>query len=340
MGTLNPALFPHAGRGIRWSVAGLLREDQFKMLVVMAWKEVLECGKYYMNLQKCWNWASLLLAGAAIVAVASGQSWAAEKAPKRLLVVTVTKGFRHSSIPTAEKVLAELGAKSGAFTVDYARVEPTDADFKGADGKPDQAKVDAAIVRVLAEKMNATALKNYDGVVFANTTGTLPLPDEAAFLDWIKSGKAFIATHSAADMFHHKDGEVDPYIDMLGAEFKEHHEQATVECLNQDLRHPATRAIGKSYVVKDEIYLMKNFSRDRVHGLLSLDKHPNTGGAGDYPIAWCRKYGKGNVFYTSLGHREDVWESPIYQAHLLGGIKWALGLEQGNAVPQKTLSAQ
>src|SRR5438270_4951664 len=88
--------------------------------------------------------------------------------PRKLLVVTVTKGFRHSSIPTAEKVLAELGAKSGAFTVDYARVEPTDAEFKGADGKPDQAKVDAAIVKVLAEKMSATALKNYDGVVFAN----------------------------------------------------------------------------------------------------------------------------------------------------------------------------
>jgi hypothetical protein len=32
-----------------------------------------------------------------------------QSAPKKLLVVTVTKGFRHSSIPTAEKVLAELG---------------------------------------------------------------------------------------------------------------------------------------------------------------------------------------------------------------------------------------
>ena len=39
------------------------------------------------------------------------------KAPKKVLVVTVTVGFPHSSVPTAEKVLTELGKSSGAFTV-------------------------------------------------------------------------------------------------------------------------------------------------------------------------------------------------------------------------------
>src|SRR5437879_5806793 len=76
-------------------------------------------------------------------------------APKKVLVVTVTKGFRHSSIATAEKVLGELAKKSGAFEVDYVR---TDDD--------------------MAQKMTANALKNYDGVIFANTTGELPLPDK------------------------------------------------------------------------------------------------------------------------------------------------------------------
>src|SRR5690348_315956 len=57
--------------------------------------------------------------------------------PKKVLVVTVTKGFRHSSIATAERVLGQLAEKSGLFTVDYARVEPTDPQFKGDDGKPD-----------------------------------------------------------------------------------------------------------------------------------------------------------------------------------------------------------
>jgi hypothetical protein len=60
----------------------------------------------------------------------------AQAAPKKVLVVTTTMGFRHSSIPTAEKVLAQLAADSGSFTVDYARVEPNDPQYKGADGKP------------------------------------------------------------------------------------------------------------------------------------------------------------------------------------------------------------
>src|SRR5436305_14767403 len=92
----------------------------------------------------------------------------AAAAEKKVLVVTVTKGFRHSSIPTAEKVLAELGKQSGAFTVDYARVEPCDPQYKGADGKTDQAKVDEAIRVALAEKMGPAALKNYDAVLVVN----------------------------------------------------------------------------------------------------------------------------------------------------------------------------
>src|SRR5262245_60233693 len=109
--------------------------------------------------------------------------------PKKVLVVTVTTGFRHSSIPTAEKILAELGQKSGAFTVDYARVEPNDPQFRGPDGKMDKTKVEAAIKEVLSAKMSPAALKQYEAVIFANTTGDLPIPDTQAFLDWIKSGK-------------------------------------------------------------------------------------------------------------------------------------------------------
>src|SRR5436190_18436083 len=94
----------------------------------------------------------------------------AQAAAKNVLVVTTTTGFRHSSIPTAEKVIAQLGKESGLFTVDYARVEPNDPKFRGADGKPDNAKVNEAIKMVLAEKMSPEALKNYDAVIFANTT--------------------------------------------------------------------------------------------------------------------------------------------------------------------------
>jgi len=255
--------------------------------------------------------------------------------PKRLLVVTVTKGFRHSSITVAERVLAELGTRSGDFSVDYARVEPKSPEFQNAEGKPDGDKVDEAIRAVLGQKMSREALQRYDGFIFANTTGILPLPDKQAFLEAIRGGKAFMGMHSATDTFHAETG-IDPYIEMIGAEFRSHGAQVKVDCLNQDPEHPACKHLGPVWSVQDEIYLFKNFFRNRVHGLLTLDKEPNKGTPGDYPIAWCKQFGKGNVFYTSLGHREDVWESEVYQKHILGGIRWALGLEKGDATPQRT----
>jgi uncharacterized protein len=238
-------------------------------------------------------------------------------APKKLLVVTATKGFRHSSIPLAEKVLAGLGEKTGVFSVDYVR--------GGADGKQETD----------FEKMSPDNLKNYDGVIFANTTLSLPIPDKDAFIAWIKSGKAFIGMHSATDTFH----DYKPYIEMIGGEFLTHGPQAGVECLNQDHGHPATKHLGSKYSVFDEIYILKNFHRDQVHGLLTLDKHPNTGAPGDYPIAWTKKIGSGKLFYTSLGHREDVWLSNEYQRHILGGIRWALGLIEASAEVQDTAAA-
>jgi len=275
--------------------------------------------------------------------------WAApvaQAAPKKVLVVTTTMGFRHSSIPTAEKVIGELAEKSGAFTVEYARVEPSDPQFAGPDGKPDKAKVDAMIREVLAEKMSPEALKHYDAVIFANTTGDLPLPDKQAFLGWIKSGKGFVGMHSATDTFRGHQP-LDAYTEMIGAEFKQHGPQVAVDVLNQDKECPACQHLPGSWGVFDEIYQFNGFDRSKVHGLLTLDKHPNNKTPGDYPISWCKEYGKGRVFYTSLGHREDVWDpnwpdrknskevAEAYQQHILMGIKWALGLVNWDAKPQK-----
>src|SRR5262252_2453079 len=292
------------------------------------------------------NLSAALCMGALTFAVATST----QAAPKKVLVVTTTMGFRHSSIPTAEKVIAELGQKSGAFTVEYARLEPNDAQFKGADGKPDKAKVNAAIQQVLSEKMSPAALKTYDAIIFANTTGDLPLPDKQAFLDWIKSGKGFAGMHAATDTFD-KHTPIDPYVEMIGAEFKTHGPQVEVDVLNQDMKCPACSHLPSDWKVFDEIYQFNAFDRSKVRGLLTLDKHPNDKTPGDYPISWCKEYGKGRVFYTSLGHREDVWDANTpagferknpeevalaYQKHILGGIKWALGLEPGSAKPQTT----
>lgn len=252
--------------------------------------------------------------------------------PKKLLLVTVTTGFRHSSIPTAEKVIQKLAKATGAFTVEL--VQQPAGEQKGP-GFNDRMK------QVL-EKLSPANLARYDGVIFANTTGDLPLPDREAFLKWIESGKAFIGMHSASDTFHG----FRPFIEMLGGEFKSHGAQATVDCLNESRQHSCCKHLGSSWTVHDEIYLLQNFDRTKVHTLLGLDKEPNSKAPGYYPVSWCKQYGQGKVFYTSLGHREDVWDdeypnrknSPevakAYQEHILNGIQWALGLVAGEATPQ------
>src|SRR3954471_8511788 len=179
----------------------------------------------------------------AVLAAAFSFGLSLSAAPKHVLVVTATQGFRHSSIPLAEKVLAGLGEQTGIFTVDYAR---GGADGKGSDD--------------LAEKMTRDALKKYDAIIFANTTGDLPLPQKEALTDFVKSGKAFVGMHSASDTFHGWR----PYIDMLGGEFQTHNEQVHIDCINEDQEHPATRHLGPFFGVFDEIYIIKSYDGSKV----------------------------------------------------------------------------
>ncbi|MBC7783469.1 MAG: ThuA domain-containing protein [Burkholderiales bacterium] len=292
-----------------------------------------------------------------VLSTASSQA-----AIKKLLVVTTTTGFRHDTIPIAETVLAELGAQSGAFTVDYLR-QP--AGKPNAPRKPGALKdsattdekqafdaatekyraadaayriADAQWTETLKEsltKLSPAALARYDGTIFASTSGDLPIPDKAGFLEWIKSGKAFIGIHAASDTFHNWP----EFIDMLGAEFKGHGPQVGVECLNADPQHPATKHLPASWKIdQEEVYQFVKYDPSRVRELLALDKHPNDKTPGHYPLAWTRDYGAGRVFYTALGHRLDFWNpdpalrdrknppetAAAYRAHLLGGILWAL----------------
>lgn len=314
--------------------------------------------------------------------------------PKKLLVVTVTTGFRHSSIETAEKVLAELGTKSGAFTVDYVHQpegqpkSPGKAPVRGAKDTDESFKAKAEAFSVanakfnednkiwndkvkayMAEKMDLDKIKGYDGFVFANTTGDLLFPDRDGFIELIKGGKAFIAMHSGSDTYHPFKG----YVDMLGGEFETHKSQVEIQPIVHDKSHPITKAVPEGWKVFDEIYIIKSFEKTKVHGLLGLNAHPNLEQMKQeatarkeldakkdqelkdaeartyFPVAWCKEFGSGRVYYNSLGHREDVWDptwkadtkdrknapeiAQTYQEMILAGIKWALKMTEGDATP-------
>lgn len=297
----------------------------------------------------------------------------AAAAPKKVLVVTVTTGFRHASIPVSEKIIEQMAKESGKFTVEFVRQPDGQPKAPGRprpgskgeadpahqaalkkfaeDNKAHQAAMAAWLPKAAAvlQKMSLANLRNFDAVLFASTTGDdLPLPDKQGFIDWVASGKGFIGVHAATDTLK----TFAPYVAMIGGAFRTHGPQVTVECINQDSGHAACQQLPARWTVFDEIYQLKDFSRANVHGLVTLDKLGLTGDAnpstpGDYPIAWSRMQGKGRVFYTSLGHREDMWD-PTYtqggrknspevakqfQQHLLGGILWSLGLAPGSAKP-------
>jgi putative heme-binding domain-containing protein len=253
-----------------------------------------------------------------------------------LLVVSAPASVRLGSTTTAEKVLRTMAQRSGDFTLDFASVDTHDR--KSAAGS-NSTEADAAFGEVLAEKMSPAGLRKYDGVIFLNTTGELPLPDPEAFLKWIEDGHAFVGVH-AADTLHKTPG----YCKMLNGKFAGNAPQAQVEVLNLDPHYVANAHLGKSITVFDEMDLLKDYDTHGAHALLEMDKHPTTKTAGHYPVSWSRSYGKGRVFYTSLGHREDVWDptwkdgagqrknppevAEAFQKHLLGGIHWAVGLAE------------
>lgn len=224
---------------------------------------------------------------------------------KRILVLTETAGYRHSSIPVAVRTLREFGDETDAWEV----AEHADA------------------AEQVARAMTAERLRTVDGVAFASTTGNLSFTPagRTAFYEWMRRGSAYVGIHSATDTFH---GDPD-YLELVGSEFLPHGPQVQVTVHVQDAAHPACQGLPDRFEIYDEIYEFQNWSQSRVHTLLSIKRHPQSGASGDFPLAWTKRAGAGGIFYTALGHREDVYANDFFRRHLAGGVLWALGLRSG-----------
>lgn len=221
---------------------------------------------------------------------------------KRLLVVTHTAGFRHGSIPIAETTLAEIGSLSGLYQTELART--------------------ADDVRRL---MTMDALTRYDAVFFANTTGNIGVPDLPAFIAWVANGKGFLGAHSATDTYHDSP----EFLAMIGGEFQTHGTIAEADVRVDDPSHPAVAHLAPRFRMTDELYRFTKFDPAEVRTLLSLDRVPpdDVGEAGqpaNLPMAWHRSQGRGRVFYTAFGHRDEVWQDARFRQHLREAIRWAM----------------
>jgi type 1 glutamine amidotransferase len=275
---------------------------------------------------------------AGVAALAAGATpfpfgWAAGDNPhRRLLMFTRSQGYEHSVIKRgpnnqlslAETIVTDLGKKHG-FDVVCTK-----------DGR-----------EFLPEN-----IQKFDAFLFETTLdltkdggdGQPPMPVEGkkAFLDAIAAGKGFVGCHCASDTFHspgernqnQERDQMDPYIVMLGGEFISHGDQQKARMHVVDHHFPGTEKV-RDFVLTEEWYALKNFAPD-LHVILVQNTQGMTGDLyqrPNFPATWARKHHDGRVFYTSMGHREDVWENPIFQGLLLGGLSWAMGNVKANLTP-------
>ncbi len=161
----------------------------------------------------------------------------------------------------------------------------------------------------------------------------------------VAAGKGFVGSHCASDTFHsaeHKAGkafanqsELDPYIAMVGGEFIRHGRQQVAKMRVVDSKFPGAEKAGGAFELNEEWYSLKNFAPD-MHVILAQETMGMKDADYDrppYPATWARMHQQGRVFYTSMGHREDVWTNPVFQALVIGALKWTTRQVDADVTP-------
>jgi type 1 glutamine amidotransferase len=261
-------------------------------------------------------WYILLLA----VGLGAANAAAAPAKQRRLLVIGQSKGYEHDSISTAMATLYNIGRRSLQWETFF--------------------RTDCAAITKKPRKWGAKNLDAFDAVAFF-TDGDLDLDDtqKADLLSFVRDdGKGFIGIHSAAITFPSWP----EYGKLLGGRFDGHPwGEFKAPLVVEDSEFPGMRHFPRYFTLQDEIYQVKDFSRENVRVLLRLDASQlDLSRKGvrrtdkDFAVIWARQYGKGRVLYNGLGHRQDVWERPDIQKMWQDMVCWSMGDLPGDARPR------
>lgn len=265
---------------------------------------------------------SFLLFSMVLCAVCSAQSVKSSK--KHLLVIGEEKGYRHESVSHAMSTIERLGKQTGLWDTTI--------------------RTDTEALTKKKLEYNAKNLSNFDAVFFF-TGGDLEMDaqQKADLLSFVHDdGKGFIAVHSAAITFT----KWPEYVDMVGGTYDEH-PWGTFDApiIVEDPTFPGMQQWPHAFTLHDEIYQMKDFSRDKVHVLMRLDAskldlaNPKVHRTDrDFAVTWVKMYGKGRVYYSTLGHPEDNWDDPRLQQMYVEAIEWAMRMVGTDVSPTQTSS--
>lgn len=230
------------------------------------------------------------------LATLTGMPAAADARQRRVLVVSEARAFVHDSIPDAVSFFRGLGRRSRRFDV---------VALRGAAG------------------LTRARLRRADAVVFANTSGELPLPDRNALLRFVRTGGGLVGTHSASDTFHSWPA----WGRLLGGGLQRHGVPAEGRLVVEDRRHPASSRLPRAFRLTEEFYEFASPPRRRARVLVSLDPSSvDDELRRDIPLVWSRREGKGRVFYNALGHFPATWRDRRQRLVTAAGLRWALGL--------------
>jgi len=244
----------------------------------------------------------------------------AEEKKRNLLIVGQSKGYQHDAISSAMATLYNIGRGSGKWNTVF--------------------KTDCTSITKKPLKWGTRNLDSYDAVAFF-TDGELDMDDsqKADLLSFVRDdGKGFIGIHSATITFTNWP----EYGKMIGGYYDGHPWGIfDAPLVVEDSNFPGMKVLESSFTVKDEIYQIKNFSRDDVRVLLRLDaskidltKKDVHRKDNDFAVAWAKSYGKGRVLYNGLGHVQDVWDRPDIQKMWLEMVEWSMGIIPGDATPR------
>lgn len=239
---------------------------------------------------------------------------------KQLLAIGEEKGYRHETVSHALATIERLGRETGLWDTTI--------------------RTDTEPLTKKKLEYNAKNLNDFDAVLFY-TGGTLEMDDQQKkdFISFIHDdGKGFIGVHSATITFT----QWPEYGDMIGGYFDEHPWGTfAAPIIVEDPKFPGMSQWPHEFTLTDEIYQIKNFSRDKCRVLMRLDAskldltNPRVHRVDhDFAVAWAKMYGKGRVYYSTLGHVSANWDDPKFQKMYVEAIKWALGLVDADVTPR------
>lgn len=247
------------------------------------------------------------------------QAYATPKKRRKMLVVESLHGMSHNTIPHTNVMVERMGKITGAWETEFSN----DLD-----------------------NLKYPKIKQYDGVLLNDIVGEFAA--EPAVRDglarFVKEGGGLAGIHGTPWASRNWD----EFAEMIGAQSAPHRiEQGIMKVY--DRASPIMKPFQeKDLNFKEEYYRFQTEGQgrlrwDKVRVLMTvelddpkIEPRPWTGYKRPdnvYPVSWIRNYGKGHVFYSSLGHMPETFMTPELVGHFLAGLQFMLGDLEADATP-------